>query len=247
MLETVDIENRGDIAKQEITDYENNTIDSTGAPILLPDTSGDDSEESTPEIVNPAPIAHPSRLQLSELNLSKELSSANAKRVVRQAIHIGTNLVKIAGAIVTIVGGTGAPAGVALKAAAAGVDISLPFFRSLKQFGRNKAGKAKAKGKKNIFTKVFSSKKSNAAKLQHRKKQAVTILLMVADLNKIMPTSPTGPRRLKQRATLKKRVLHIEQYMRAAGVSPKKLYRQNGKPIEQIKLLVEAMCKRELF
>ena len=197
--------------------------------------------------VSPPQVNHLKQFDFTQLELTSELSSANAKRVVRQSIHIATNLVKIAGSIVTIVGGTGAPAGVALKAAAGGVDISLPFFRSIKQYGRNRAGKTVAKGRKGVFAKVFDANKSTAGKLAHRKKQAVTILMMIADLNKIIPRSTDKDTRRLELKEFKKQVAHIERLIYAAGTSPKKLYRANGKPMEQIKILVEAMCKRELF
>ena len=238
--ENRDVSTRLEETKLDVTLFENDFLDSTG-DIKMPGDDDDDSGggmSSTP---------NPTRLELSELNLSKELSEANSKRVVRQSVHIATNLAKIAGSIITIVGGTGAPAGVALKAAAAGVDMSLPFFRSLKQYGRKKAAKAQVQGKNNLTTKVFNANKSDVAKLEHRKRQAVTILMMVADLNKMLPTSNVQPVRNKDRELLRGRVEHIERFMYAAGISPEKLYRENGKPAVQIKLLVEAMCKRELM
>lgn len=237
--ENQDVSTRLDETRLDVTLFENDFMDSSGG-VKMPDDADDDGGGMSPS-------PNPTRLELSELNLSKELSEANSKRVVRQSVHIATNLAKIAGAIITIVGGTGAPAGVALKAAAAGVDMSLPFFRSLKQYGRKKSAKAQVQGKNNLTTKVFNANKSDVAKLEHRKRQAVTILMMVADLNKMLPTSNVQQVRNKDRELLRGRVEHIERFMYSAGISPEKLYRENGKPAAQIKLLVEAMCKRELM
>ena len=235
--ENREVSSRLDSTKFDVDLFENDLMDTSGELKLDPVGGGDD--------VSPAP--NPTRMELSELNLSKELSEANSKRVVRQSVHIATNLAKIAGAIITIVGGTGAPAGVALKAAAAGVDLSLPFFRSLKQYGRKKAAKSQVKGKSNLTTKIFNANKSSVAKLEHRKRMAVTILVMVSDLNNMLPTSDVKNIRDEEREKLHGRVEHIERFMYAAGISPQKLYRENGKPAVQIKLLVEAMCKRELM
>jgi hypothetical protein len=97
------------------------------------------------------------------------------------------------------------------------------------------------------FTTIFNGNKSSAAKMAHRKKQAVTILMLVANLNNLLPTSTDKAARNKERQKLQKRAQQVERYMYAAGVSPKKLYRANGDPTQQVTMLVKAMCKRELF
>jgi hypothetical protein len=188
-------------------------------------------------------LAHPSRKDLTELELADELAVTNRKRIVRQSIHIGSNLVKIAGSITTLVAGPGAPAGVALKAAAAGIDVSLPLFRSLKQYGRNVAAKKQAKGEtgktSKVFNKIFNADKSTTAKLVHRKRQAMSIMMMVAGLNDYVPPKKTEKE-------LKEQIKIVERYIRSVSVTPSVLYKKNGDVPAQLKLLLEALYKREL-
>jgi hypothetical protein len=200
------------------------------------DVTGSTGQTSVPGV--------PTRSDLAEVELASELGAANRKRVVRQAIHIGANLVQIAGSIAALVSGPGAPAAIGLKAAAAGVETSLPFFRAIKQFGRNVAAKNIATtGKKGISGRIFNADKSTAAKLQSRKKQAVLILMMVADLNKLIPKVPKLT--AQHLAPLKKQMARVEGYIQATGCEPEKLYRANGKPQEQVKILVAELSKRE--
>jgi hypothetical protein len=200
------------------------------------DATGSTGKTSVPGV--------PTRSDLAEVELASELGAANRKRVVRQAIHIGANLVQIAGSIAALVSGPGAPAAIGLKAAAAGVETSLPFFRAIKQFGRNVAAKNIATtGKKGIAGRIFNADKSTAAKMESRKKQAVLILMMVADLNKLIPKVPKPTS--AHLAPLKKQMARVEGYIVATGCGPEKLYRANGKPQEQIKILVEELSKRE--
>jgi hypothetical protein len=144
------------------------------------------------------------------------------------------------------VAGPGAPAGIGLKAAAAGVDVSLPFARSLKQWGRNKAASKQAKGQtgksSRFFNKIFNADKSTAAKLTNRKKQAVRILLLVAGLNRHLPLGNDAGKK----KALAGDIRIAERYIRSAGCSPERLYKENGNPAQQIKILVEALSKREL-
>jgi hypothetical protein len=219
--------------QQEIEQYESETLDEF-------DFSG---SEYSPSTGTGGIRAHPSRKDLTELDLADELAIANRKRIVRQSIHIGSNLVKIAGSITTLVAGPGAPAGVALKAAAAGIDLSLPLFRSLKQYGRKVAAKKQAKGEtgrsSKVFNKIFNADKSTTAKLVHRKRQAMSIMMMVAGLNDYVPPKKTEKE-------LKDQVKIVERYIRSAGITPSVLYKQNGNVPAQLKLLLEALYKREL-
>lgn len=186
----------------------------------------------------------PTRTDLAEVELVSELGAANQKRVIRQSIHIGANLVQIAGSIAAFVSGPGAPAAIGLKAAAAGVETSLPFFRALKQFGRNIAAKNMATaGKKGIAGHIFNADKSTAAKLQARKRHAVLILTMVAGLNNLIPKE-TKPEKAQLDA-LRAQMKRVEGYIEATGCDPAKLYRANGNPQQQIKILVEEISKRE--
>jgi hypothetical protein len=186
-------------------------------------------------------------LDLAEVELVGELRYVNKKRVLRQSVHIITNLAQIAGSIATLVSGPGAPAPLALKASAAGIDLSLPFFRAIKQFGRNTAAKNRAKGTSGISNKIFNADKSTAAKLQMRKRQAVRILTMVTQLNDLIPTTQDPKEYKRQVDALKAQAERVESYIVATGCDPEKLYRANGKPAEQIKILVEELARREFL
>ncbi|MFN2134166.1 MAG: hypothetical protein ACK2VD_26835, partial [Anaerolineae bacterium] len=178
-----------------------------------------------------------SREQLGEFELAKELGYVNRKRVVRQAIHIGTEIVKIAGEIANLASASGVAAGISigLKASASGIELSLPFFRAIKQWGRNRAANKMAKsGTFDDKASIFNWKKATAAKLEMRKKHAVRILLMAANLDLTKP-----------RAVIEKHAKRIESYIHAVGCSPAALYRLNGQPMAQIKLLATEMAKRE--
>jgi hypothetical protein len=178
-----------------------------------------------------------SREQLGEFELATELGYVNRKRVVRQAIHIGTEIMKVAGEIASLASASGVAAGISigLKASASGIELSLPFFRAIKQWGRNRAARKMAEsGTYDDKASMFNWKKATAAKLEMRKKHAVRILLMAANLDLTQP-----------RATIEKHAKRVENYIRAAGGSPAALYRLNGQPMAQIKLLATAMAKRE--
>jgi len=178
-----------------------------------------------------------SREQLGEFELATELGYINKKRVVRQAIHIGTEIMKVAGEIASLASASGVAAGISigLKASASGIELSLPFFRAIKQWGRNRAARKMAEsGTYDDKASMFNWKKATAAKLEMRKKHAVRILLMAANLDLTQP-----------RATIEKHAKRVENYIRAAGGSPAALYRLNGQPMAQIKLLATAMARRE--
>lgn len=182
--------------------------------------------------------------KIEELDLTEELSSGNKKRVIRQAIHISTNAVKIAGNIATLAG-VSAIAGITLQATAAGIETSLPFFRALKQYGRNVAAKNKAKGESGIANWIFNSDKSTKAKLDARKKNVVTIFKMVNNLNTFFPLPINPEQQQEKKAQLKAQAIRVEDYIKASGCSPKALYRNNGKPQEQAKILLQALYQRE--
>ena len=92
-----------------------------------------------------------------------------------------------------------------------------------------------------FFNKLFNADKSTAAKLEQRKRQAVRILLKVAGLNRHLPVDSANKKKM-----LSVDIRMTERYIRAAGVSPARLYKENGNSGEQIKILVEALSKREL-
>jgi hypothetical protein len=68
--------------------------------------------------------------------------------------------------------------------------------------------------------------------------------MMAVKLNDYMPkgASPT-PEEVRR---LQKHAGRVESYIRATGCSPKKLYRANGNPQEQVKILVKELARREL-
>ncbi|MBN1136786.1 MAG: DUF4157 domain-containing protein [Anaerolineae bacterium] len=191
-----------------------------------------------------------SREELGELELAMELGSGTGKRIVRQLIHIGNEIVKIGAAITQLVAGAtgvGAAVAVALKTGTALVDLSLPFFRFMKQYARNKAAEEAASGKApGMMTRVFKpvAEKSTAAKLAARKKRAIKILELVASLP--VPKSIPGSRNWRfELVEFDAKGKRVEEFILAAGVSPEKLYSLNGDPGGQVKLLADAMAKRE--
>ncbi len=188
----------------------------------------------------------PTRAELEEMDLSSDLALANKRRVTRQSVHIGANLAQIAGAIATLVSGPGAPAALALKLAAAGVDSSLPLFRWLKQKGRDTAAKNVAKGETGISNRIFNADKTTAAKMAARKKQAVVILMMVQRLNDLMPNSEDPVTQAAQMETLKTQVKRVEMYISASGCPPERLYAAAPDAGKQVSVLVKELSRREL-
>jgi len=173
-----------------------------------------------------------------QIDLVNSLKITNRKRVVRQSIHIASNLIQVGSSIATYVSGPGAPAAIGLKAAAMGIDLSLPITRWIKQKGRDIAERNEQSGTSGLANKLFNAEKSTTAKLTERKKQAVAMLRMVAGLNKFM-----DPAKLPQLRTHGQR---IEMYLSASGVDTDALYALNGNPTKQIELLVKALAQREL-
>lgn len=200
----------------------------------------------TSEMANYAQTSGISQDDIQEFELADELKSVNRKRIVRQSIHLSTDAVKIAASITTMAG-VSAPVGVALKASAAGVDIGLPFFRAVKQYGRKKAAKSQAKGETGTFSQwVFDANKSDVAKLAERKRHTVTIFKMVNKLNDHVPLSTDDPIVKGQKINLFKNAsARVEAFIKASGCEPKALYRLNGKPNEQASLILKALYKRE--
>jgi hypothetical protein len=174
-----------------------------------------------------------------QVDLVNSLKITNRKRVVRQAIHIGSNLVQVGSSIATYVSGPGAPAAIGRKAAAMGIDLSLPITRWIKQKGRDVAERNLQAGKTGFANKVFNADKSTSAKLAERKKQAVSLLKMVAGLNHYMG-DPMKQQHLREHGQ------RVEMYLSASGVDTHDLYAQNGNAAKQIEILVKALAAREL-
>ncbi len=187
-----------------------------------------------------------SQEDIEEVDLADELTSGNQKRIIRQSIHLSSDAVKIAGSIANLTG-VGATAGVALKASAAGVDLSLPFLRSLKQYGRKKAAEGQAKGETGTFSQwLFNANKSDIAKLQERKRHTGTIFKMVNKLNAHIPLPGDLPAdKASKLEQFRVSSARVELFIHATGCEPKALYRLNGKPNEQASLILKSLYKRE--
>ena len=177
-----------------------------------------------------------SQEDIAEVELAEELKTGNRKRIVRQSIHLVTDAVQIAGSIATLTG-VGAIGGVATSASASGIELSLPFFRSIKEYGRKKAAQSQAKGESGTLSQmIFDPNKSSKAKLDARKRHTSTIFKMVNNLNVLKTTDPTK---------LPASVSRVETFIKAAGCEPKALYRLNGKLDAQASLILKSLYKRE--
>jgi hypothetical protein len=174
-----------------------------------------------------------SREDVAEFTLATELRDANTKRVVRQSIHIATEMAKIAGSIATL-SGVGAMGGAATKGAAAAVDLALPATRMAKQAGRDRSARKMAKGKKTKS--VFDHTKSTAAKADFRLRQVKHLIRLIVEFS-----YETDPK------TIQKSAATIKTYLKASGVDENKLFKANGDPQKQIKMLVDAVQKREFL
>jgi hypothetical protein len=181
-----------------------------------------------------------SREDVAEFTLATELRDANKKRVVRQGIHIATEMAKIAGAIATLTG-VGAMGGGVVKGAAAATDLALPVARFAKQKARNSKAKKEAKAtlkkddilKKGKFYNLDTSK-SSYAKNDFRVKQVKYLIRLIVDLAYKDPTKD------------KKDFDKIKRYLKASGVNEGKLFSKNGDPQKQISILMNAFQQREL-
>ena len=168
---------------------------------------------------------------IQEYELAKEMKAINLKRIARGSIQVGLEMVNIAGDIATL-SGVGAQVGVPLKAVAAGASVTMSVARTVKQAGRDRAAKPTAW---KLTKMVFDGNKSTTAKTAKREKDATLILQMIADL----PEFELGDDRIVQQYK------RVEDFISASGINPKELYRLNGKPAEQRKLLMGGMKKRE--
>lgn len=181
-----------------------------------------------------------SREDVAEFTMATELRDSNKKRVVRQGIHLATEMAKIAGAIATLTG-VGALGGGVVKGAAAATDLALPVARIAKQKARDTKASKEAKGKLNtddILTKGkfynFDTSKSSVAKSDFRIKQVKYLIRLIVDL--------VYKDRHKDINDFKK----AESYLKATGVNNKKLFAKNGDPQKQISILLSAFQQREL-
>jgi len=181
-----------------------------------------------------------SREDVAEFTLATELRDANKKRVVRQGIHIATEMAKIAGSIATLTG-VGAMGGGVVKGAAAATDLALPVARFAKQKARNSKAKKEAKtilNKEDILKKgkIFDldTSKSSYAKNDFRVKQVKYLIRLIVDLAYKVPVKD------------KKDFDNVKRYLKASGVNKGKLFSKNGDPQKQINILLNAFQQREL-
>jgi len=172
------------------------------------------------------------REDVAEYTMATEFRDANTKRVTRQAIHIATEMTKIAGSIATLTG-VGAVGGAVTKGAAAAVELALPAARLAKQAGRDRAGRKMAKGK--MDKSVFNPSKSTAAKKDFRIKQVKYLIKLIIDVSYKNPKDDAEDFK------------NVESYLKATGVRTQKLFKKNGDPQTQIKMLVDAIEEREFI
>lgn len=173
-----------------------------------------------------------SREDVAEYAMATEFRDANGKRVKRQAIHLATEMTKIAGSI-AILTGVGAAGGAVTKGAATAVELALPSARMAKQAGRDRAARKVAKGKWGKSN--FDITKSSAAKEDYRLKQIKFLLKLIVDVSYKDP--------VENKADFKK----INDYLEATGVNTNKLFTKNGDPQAQLKMLVDAISEREFI
>lgn len=171
------------------------------------------------------------REDVAEYAMATEFRDANTKRVKRQAVHLATEMARLAGSI-AILAAPGAVGGAVIKGAASAVDLSLPAARLAKQAGRDRAARKWAKGKQEHSR--FDITKSTAAKKDYRLKQVKYLIKRIIDLS----YEKTPEKKAENSGT-------VLNYLHATGVSTSTLFKKNGDPQAQIKMLIEAVTKRE--
>jgi hypothetical protein len=178
-----------------------------------------------------------SRDTVEEFAVARELAYINKKRVVRQSVHIVTNMAKVAGSIAILTGG-GALVGVGINTASSGVEAGMVGVRGAKQKARDVKARKEAKGKtlaKLDPRRMADASKSSAAKQSDRLEKVRFIIKQVVKEAK-------KPAILREEGNLS----NVKNYIKATGVNTGKLYAANGQPSEQITLLFKAMSQREL-
>lgn len=181
-----------------------------------------------------------SREELAEYRLAKELRDVNRKRVVRQSLHISSAITQIVGDGL-VLGGITSGAGAGLKAGAAGLEATLPLIRGAKQKTRDVAAKHQAKDKgflKDVSSTFVDPTRSTTAKMEARKRYAIQILQMAANLE-IKDGKLANPKAPN--------VKRLKLYLKGAGVSSVELTRHMAHPEEQVKVLVKALSTREFL
>ncbi len=171
--------------------------------------------------------------EVLEYAMVGEIAEANKKRIVRNSILLVAEFANLAGSIANLTG-VGAIAGASLKAASASVKVALPAARVAKQAGRDRHAAKEARGESDVITSGFDASKSTAAKRDYRMKQVNTLLQQIQNLKSL------------KGAAFDSRAKQLEMYISAMGVSPGKLFAQNGNQKEQITMLYKALIQREI-
>ena len=144
--------------------------------------------------------------------MARELQTINEKRMTRQGIKIGLDINNIVAEALNL-GGVTAAAGITMKVAGGATNLILPAFRRFKQWGRDKAAKAKESGKEAGFFKMFNAKKSTGEKKKQRREMVERMFKHMADWWNMKERSG---REKTEKETEGKRV---KEYFKATGMS----------------------------
>lgn len=171
----------------------------------------------------PDPKSGLSREDVAELALVLELERVSKKRMKRLSIALTADIAKIAGNIAILSGG-GAIGGAVVNGAASALETGAVAVRGAKQKGRDRAARKEAKGKGG--SKIFDTSKSSVAKSDYRLEQVQTLVELAVK-------------------TPQENIEKVTNYYRATGVDMAKLFSKNGNAIAQIRMLYDAINKRD--
>jgi hypothetical protein len=144
--------------------------------------------------------------------MARELQTINEKRMTRQGIKIGLDINNIVAEALNL-GGVTAAAGISMKIAGGATGLILPAFRRFKQWGRDKAAKAKESGKEAGFFSMFNARKSTSEK---KKLRQATVERMFKHMVDWWTMKERSPREVTEKEAEGKRV---KEYFKAAGMS----------------------------
>ncbi|XGW00354.1 MAG: DUF4157 domain-containing protein [Leptolyngbya sp. BL-A-14] len=168
--------------------------------------------------------------QLKEYHLVHEMKYINQKRIVRESLLVGAELLKVGGEI-AIISGAGAGVGVGLKGGATGMKAGMSVVRGAKQAYRDKYD--------------TDSRKTSSAKHKRRIQHAQMIFDMIEQAHATKPKKQEDVQ-----AHLDKEKLKIDTFLQAAGVHNLETWYANaGKlpdgPQNAFVALCSAMQKRQ--
>ena len=208
---------------------------------------------------------------ISEYEMAVEMKEFATKRTKRSSMKIGVELVKIAGDI-AMLSGVGAVAGVPLKILAAGFEVGTGLFRSIKQYGRNRAASKNVKRTEAqaALDSINNGTSTETFANDDEKNQRVSDLQKTVEKNQLNwaekgfnadKSSSAKIAKRKKYADMiidmikslpttvtednKEKFKRVEMFITAAGCSTNALYRRNGKPVEQRDFLIESMGERD--